>query len=330
MTKSNAVSESLSPAVSSFDGPALARICRDSLAVEGDEQLITRIQKAYPDYEIKRARFGHEWYRLGGIVKPDGSRMAADLNEWAERTFLECGQDMDALVEFCEEQNLLATHHKGVTLYLTAQTGVNAEDFVQIEVDRTQEWAERYLVNNDDPPDDVESIIDPIIPIKIKPFAIGSARYAYRRKTEVALFMSELGKHRAESHPAQRFFDDWNHSSPANMHTLSDFWSLRLSQHLGRHGEQRMNVEVVLNTSSNLPSLDASANTRHGKPLATLLSRFDSQAGYPFAWYFFMVKGLISPHIGESVHRDLKKDYAYLPDRDTATLRRWMDAPYSV
>jgi hypothetical protein len=41
-----------------------------------------------------------------------------------------------------------------------------------------------------------------------------------------------------------------------------------------------------------------------------------------------MLKGLVSPHVGVSVSRDLSGDYAYLPDRDATVLKRWMADPY--
>jgi hypothetical protein len=310
-----------------FDGQLLGKICKETLAGAGDETLVERIQRSYPDYPIKLARLGHDWYRLGGVVKPDGSRIAADLNEWAERTFIECGQNFNTLLDYCEEGCFLATRHKGVSLYLVAQTGPRAEDFVQIEVDRTQEVADRYLIDAEQPPDDLEELIDPLNPVKVEPFAVGASRYTYRRKTEVALFMAELARHRAVRHPAQRFMDDWNASSAGRKLAFCQDWSVRLNQHKGKHGEQLMNVEVVSNRSRDIPWLD-SPEGKKGKALSAVISRFDSQAGYPFAWYFFMVKGLVSPHVGVSVHRDLSKDYAYLPEKDAAVLARWMAEPY--
>jgi len=310
-----------------FDGYVLSKICKETLAGSGDEVLVERIQRAYPNYPLQMARLGHEWYRLGGVIKPDGSRMAADLNEWAERTFIECGQNFNTLLDYCEEGNLLATRHKGVTLYLTAQTGPRAEDFVQIEVDRTQEVADRLLIDVEQPPDDLEELIDPLEPQKVEPFAVGAARYIYRRKTEISLFMNELGRHCADRHPAQRFMDDWNASSAGKHRVFCQQWSVRLNQHKGKHGEQLMSVDIVRNKKKNVPRLE-NTEAKKGKALSVLISRFDSQAGYPFAWFFCMVKGQVSPHVGESVHRDLQKDYAYLPERDTTVLRRWIARPY--
>jgi hypothetical protein len=310
-----------------FDGLELSRICKETLAGSGDDTLVTRIQKAYPNYPLRLARYGHEWYRLGGVVKSDGSRIATNLNEWAERTYIECGCDFNTLLDYCEDGNFLATRHKGVSLYLVAQTGPRAEDFVQIEVDRTQEVADRYLIDSEQAPDDLEDLIDPLTPVKVDPFAVGASRYNYRRKTEVSVFMAELAKHRADRHPAQRFIDDWNASSAGTKKVFCQDWSVRLNQHKGKHGEQVMNVEIVSNRNGDLPWLD-SPEGKKGKALAAVISRFDTQAGYPFAWYFFMLKGIVSPHVGVAVGRDLSKDYGYLPSKDAAVLTRWLAEPY--
>ncbi|QSA99253.1 hypothetical protein [Methylococcus sp. EFPC2] len=312
-----------------FDGQVLNKICKETLASEGDKTLLDRLQKAYPEYPLRIARLGHEWYRLGGIIKSDGTRIAQDSTEWAERTYIECGQDFQTLLDHCEDENFLVTQHVGVSLYLVAQTGPRAEDFVQIEVDRTQELAHRYLIDTDNPPDDLEELIDPINPVGVEPFTVGASRYTYRRKTDVALFMQELGRHRADPHPAQRFMDDWNASSAGRQKAFCDDWSLRLYQHVGRHGEQIMNVEIVHNRIKDIPRLEGPEGKK-GKALASLIGRFDHQAGFPFAWYFYMLKGLVSPHVGEAVSRDLAKDYAYLPDCDTAVLKHWAAMPYCL
>jgi hypothetical protein len=315
------------PAASLFDGHLLVKICKETLPGQSDAALVDRLQRAYAGYPIALARGGHTWYRLGGIIKPDGTRIAGDLSEWAERTYIECGHDFDTLLDYCGEQGFIATRHRGVTLYLVAKTGEAAEHFVQIEIDRTQEMADRLLIDPDNPPVDLEELIDPIEPVSVEPFSIGAARYTYRRKTEVAVFMAELARHRADRHPAQRFMDDWNASSAGRSKSFCEEWSLVLQQQLGRHGERLMNVEVVPNRSKDIPHLDAIAGKK-GPALAALLSRFDSQAGYPFAWFFYTAKGLIETHLAESVNRDLSKDYAYLPAKDAAVLKAWFAAPY--
>jgi hypothetical protein len=89
-----------------------------------------------------------------------------------------------------------------------------------------------------------------------------------------------------------------------------------------------MNVEIVNNKAA-VPRLE-SPEGKKGKALASMISRFDSQAGYPFAWYFYSLKGLVSSYVIEAVLRDISNDHAYIPRRDEMILRRWSDHPYSV
>lgn len=310
------------------DGHVLERLCRQTPVETGDRALLANLQRTYPDYPVHLARVGHEWYRLGGVVTAEGERVAYDLIEWSERSLLECGQNFATLLAHCAEQRLLATRHQGVTLYLVAQTGSKAEDFVQIEIDRTQEFAERTLVAEQHPPRDLEALIDPLKPQWVEAFPVGAARYTYRRKTEVASFMAELARHRADQHPVQRFMDDWNASSASRHAVFCHDWSLRLSQRHGRHGEQLMTVEVVNNRTDKLPGFE---EQRYQTPsMATLLKRFDSQVGYPFAWFFYFLKGLVPAWVIENVQRDLRQDYGYLPERDVAVLKNWLATPYSL
>lgn len=313
-----------------LDGKRVAEICKRTLPGRDDAHLLEKIREAFPQYPIRLARTGHEWYRIGGIVGRDGRRIANDLIEWAERSHIECGQNLRTLIDHVLEQQLIVTRHKGITLYVIAQTGERAEDFVQIEIDKTQEVSDHLLINPDKPPEDLQDLIDPLEPECIETFDIGASRYAYRRKTEVRRFMEELSFHHLDKHPAQRFMDDWNRSS-ANRKTLfSNDWLLRPYQHIGRFGEQLMNVEVVNIQEKKLPHMEEIAGKK-GNGLNGLLARFDRQAGYPFAWFFYMVKGMfVSPHAGEAVHQDLRGDFAYLPARDAEVLQEWIDRPYSV
>ncbi len=66
---------------------------------------------------------------------------------------------------------------------------------------------------------------------------------------------------------------------------------------------------------------------RRARVLATLIGRFGSQGRLPVR-LVFLHDQVVSPYLGEAVHRDLSKDYAYLPHRDTAMLNRWINDPY--
>ncbi|MDD5275911.1 MAG: hypothetical protein PHR16_07490 [Methylovulum sp.] len=313
-----------------LDGQQLAKLCKNTLPGQSDELLLAKIQALAPDYPVRLARTGSEWYRLGGIVDTHGNRVANDLVEWTERTFIECGKDLQALIDHTREQQLIATRQTGNTLYFVIQTGRKAADFIQLDIDKIREVSDRLLVGTEHPPEDLEEFIDPLIPECIDTFGIGTARYVYRRKTDVAVFMDEINKYHLDPHPVQRFMDDWNRSNAGQQAILSDDWIVRPFRHTGRFGEQQINVELINTQIKNLPQLDE-LQGKKGLSLHNLLTRFDRQAGYPFAWFFYMLKGkLVSPHCGVAVFKDISGDFSYLAERDAVVLNDWIQAPYNV
>lgn len=319
-----------SPWQESIEGHELARICRSTPAAEHDARLLEALSRRYPGLEFRLTRGAEQWYRIGGVVDAQGDRLARDISEWVDRAFLECGQNFRTLVRYCRENGLAATRHQGVTLYIAASLGSQAEDFLQVEVDRTQEVRDRLLVDTGNPPADLEELIDPMEPSSLDQTPLGSPSYHYRRKTEVAIFMKELGRHYATLHPVRRFLDDWNRSSAGRHRVFCHRWNLKLHQHRGRFGEEKLDVAVLPANSTALPRMEAHAGKR-GTTLQAALSHFDRQAGFPFAWFFFMAaRRYVPPLLGEAVHRDLTGDFAYLPYRDFATLTEWVADPYFV
>ena len=313
-----------------LDGQQLAKLCKQTLPGQDDELLLSKLQALNPDYPIRLAKTGDEWYRLGGIVDMKGNRIANDLIEWTERTYIECGKNIQTLIEHAREQKLIATRQTGNTLHFVMQTGSKAEQFIQIDIDKIHEMSDRLLVDEQYPPEDLEEFIDPLNPDCLEAFSIGAARYSYRRKTDVAIFMDEINKHHIEEHPVQRFMDDWNRSSALQKAALSDDWIVRPYRNTGRFGEQIINVELVNTQQKNVPQLD-DVNGKKGTSLHNLLTRFDRQAGYPFAWFFYMVKGRwVTPNSGLAVFKDISGDFSYLPERDVAVLKDWVNTPYSV
>ena len=313
-----------------LDGQQLAKICKHTLPGPNDELLLSKLQSLNPDYPVRLAKTGEEWYRLGGIVDMEGNRIAGNLIEWTERTYIECGKNLQTLIDHAREQKLIATRQTGNTLHFVVQTGSKAQQFIQIDIDKTHEISDRLLVNERNLPEDLEEFIDPLESECIETFCIGTSRYSYRRKTDVAIFMDEINKYHVEEHPVQRFIDDWNRSSALQKAVLSDDWIVRPFRHTGRFGEQIINVEIVNTQQKNVPQLD-DVHGKKGLPLHNLLTRFDRQAGYPFAWFFYMVKGkLVSPNSGVAVFKDISGDFSYLPERDVAVLKDWVNTPYSV
>lgn len=311
-------------------GQAIADCCKKIVPDQNDALLLKKLQDLCPDMPVHLALTSDDWYRLGGVVDSTGTRIAGDLIEWVERTFIECGQNLQTLIEYAWEQKLIATKRTGKTLYFVVQTGDRAEDFILIEVDKTHEVSDRMLVDESQPPEDLEEFIDPLQPLCIDSFCFGQSRYTYRRKTDVKVFMEVINERHHGEHPVQRFMDDWNRSSAGQKIRMSQDWIIRPYRHTGRYGEQVVNVEIINTHTNHLPQLEDFAGKK-GSSLSNVLNRFDRQVGYPFAWFFFMLKGkLVSSHSAEAVYSDIAGDYAYLTERDEAILRDWIASPYNV
>ena len=311
-------------------GQDITECCKKTIPGQTDELLLNKLQQLIPDFPLTLVFVGDEWYKLGGVVDMDGKRIANDLIEWVERTYLECGQNLHTLIDYSLEQKLIATKQTGKTLFFVVQTGDRAEDFTLIEIDKTHEVSDRMLVDELHPPEDLEEFIDPMQPFCIESFCFGHSRYTYRRKTDVKLFMEVINERHPGEHPVQRFMDDWNRSSAGQKHRMSNDWIIRPYRYTGRFGEQIVNVELINTHVNHLPHLEDFAGKK-GSALGNVLSRFDRQVGYPFAWFFYMLKGkLVSTHSAESVYRDLANDFAYLPQRDEAVVRDWIASPYNV
>lgn len=320
----------MTTALIELDGHKLVKICKNTLPTPSDDLLISKLQQLIPDNPIHLSRVGHEWYKLGGVVDSHGSRIASNLIEWSERTYIECGQNLQTLIEHTQEQNLIATRQTGRTLYFVIATGDKAEDFIQIEIDKTHEIADRWLVSPKQPPEDLEEFIDPLEPDCLESFCIGTPRYTYRRKTNVAIFMDEINKRHATEQPVQRFMDDWNRSTAKEKAVFCHDWLIRPYQNTGRFGEQIIHVDIVASERKALLPLD-DIGGKKGNSLHNLLTRFDRQAGYSFAWFFHMVaKNLVSAEVGKAVYRDYKDHFNYLAQADVAILKDWISTPYNV
>jgi len=311
-------------------GQQITECCKKIIPGQNDDLLLQKLQQLIPDFPVRLAYTGEEWYRLGGVVDIHGKRIAGDLIEWVERTFIECGQNLQTLIDYTLEQNLIASKQTGKTLCFVVQTGERAEDFTLIEIDKTHEVTDRMLVDENHPPEDLEEFIDPLQPYCIESTGLGHSRYTYRRKTDVKLFMEVINEHHPTEHPVQRFMDDWNRSSAGQKYAMSEDWIIRPYRHTGRFGEQIVNVEIINTHKDNLPHMEDFAGKK-GVSLSNILTRFDRHAGYPFAWFFYMVKGKqVSTHGAEAVYRDISNDFAYLPERDEAVIRDWIAQPYNV
>lgn len=288
------------------------------------------VARILPGHVFRFALTRGGWYRPGGVVRPDGTRVAAELEAWAEEELDTCGSDMDEFLERHGQQGLCTTRHAGRTHYFVAPYGRGPADFLQLEVEELREVLDRHLVNPDSPPTDMAELTDPLVPALLDARPLGPARYVFRRITDIRLAAARLYTPVGETAPTTRFLAEWSASSAAGRGHFSDFWILALRQHQDRYHNEVLAATPVSLRAGALKYFHWHPDAR-GMALAEQLHAFDRAAGYAAAWYFHLVAGALVPRdIAHLIMQDRLDDFHYLPATEAVLLDGWVRSPYSL
>jgi hypothetical protein len=274
------------------------------------------------------------WYRQGGVIAADGTPIADNLEAWAKAELEACGGDIDELLDRHAGSGLRVTRHTGRTHYLVAPYGPAPEEFLQLEIEELQEVLDRNLIDADaspeDLPEDIQDLIEPIIPSLLEAQPVGSPRYQFRRLLDMRQTAAKVGFANGRKTGLPRFLTEWSHSSAAARGHFSDHWIVALREHQDRYLNPVISASLISCQARELKSFQWNIELS-GVEMAAQLQAFDRSAGYPSAWYFHLVGGALTPpRVAYAVVRDLDADFHYLPDTEIALLRGWVAAPYSV
>ena len=270
------------------------------------------------------------WYRPGGVIAADGTRIAESLGTWAKIELAACGGDMGELVERHSGKELLVTRHTGRTHYLVAAYGPAPADFLQLEVEELQEVLDRKLIDAGRPPEDLQELTEPIAPDVLEGEAVAAPHYRFRRLIDMQQTVartSPAGQHHAG---LPRLLSEWAHSSAAARGHFCDHWVVALREHQDRYCNPVITASLVSRHARELKPFQWNIELS-GVEMNAQLQAFDRAAGYTSAWYAHLVAGTITPpKVAYAVARDLEAGFSYLPDTEAALIRGWVAEPYSV
>lgn len=303
----------------------IATACNQTLATEdlSPDKLVANLQQQIPELTLNHVMTRTGWHRLGGVVDADYQRIAHHIGEWVEA---QSEGDISLLLDKCAEIHGFVTRLEGCTHYITAVTGEQAKDFVQIEIEQVQEVIERPLWDPDWMPDDLEEFIDPLDFPHLEPEPIGVPRLLFRRLIRVADYLNSEDA----GAKIKRFLGDWDRSSASKTAKFCHHWCLSIREYQDTQGDLHLSAKPIAVPSKDQPELPDDVATS-GATLAKLIHQFDRHRGYPFAWYFHMLtQRNVSYGLAETVYTDLMGDFDYLPERDLIVLSDWHRTPYSV
>ena len=101
--------------------------------------LLAAIDRYLTEYTFQFACTQEGWYRPGGVVRSNGSRVTNDLAAWAEFELDRCRGDMGRFFDCHAQDELLVTRLVGKTHYFVAPYGSGPVEFLQLEVEELQE-----------------------------------------------------------------------------------------------------------------------------------------------------------------------------------------------
>jgi hypothetical protein len=270
------------------------------------------------------------WYRPGGILAADGTRIAESLATWAKIELAACDGDMGELVDRHADKGLVVTRHTGRTHYFVAAYGPAPADFLQLEVEELQEVLDRKLIDADKLPEDLQELTEPISPVLLDAQAVSAPRYHFRRLIDMRQTVARASPADSRNAALPRLLSEWAHSSAASRGHFSDHWIVALREHQDRYRNQAITASLVSRHARELKPFQWNVELT-GLDMHAQLQAFDRAAGYTSAWYAHLVAGTITPpKVAYAVARDLESGFSYLPETEAALLKNWVNAPYSV
>ncbi len=281
-----------------------------------------------PGCEFRYALNRGGWYRSGGVMTADGQRLADSVAGWVKSQ--DCADDIAELVERFADSGMLVTRYTGRTHYFVAAYGAAPADFLQLEVEELQEVLDRKLIDAQHPPEDIQELIEPVMPALLDGQPVGAPYYRFTRLLDVRKTVAGAGTGNSRSAGLKRMLLEWTHSSAALRGHFSDHWIVALREHLDRYRNSVTSVSLVSCHARELKPFQWNIDLS-GVEMSAQLQAFDRAAGYPSAWYFHLVTGTITPpKIAYAIVHDLDQGYRYLPDSEIALVRDWVSSPYSV
>lgn len=269
------------------------------------------------------------WYRPGGVLRPDGERLSADVEAWVEAELADCDGDMAEFLERHAEDGLMVTRHAGRTHYFVAPYGPSAEDFLQLEVEESQEVLDRCLIGPGEPPADPVELLEPASPAELQHQPVGPTRYRFRRLSDLRHIVARLPVPVGGQPPLRRFMQEWKRSRAAGRGHFSGYWVVTLRELQDRYHNAALSAKPVSIQARQAKTFHWNLELR-GPELSAQLQAFERATGFPGAWYFHLVAGALVPRtLAYALEDDIKQGYSYLPDADRELLAGWIDAPYS-
>jgi hypothetical protein len=329
----------------------LAAICAKIKPCSGHKKLLSALSDHYPDFSFNLVSYQGIWHRDGRLLDSKGHLIANSYQDWLAKAITANGDNAYETWRQYKNEGYVTTEVERPTLYITAQYSSSPDAFYQIEVDMVREVWTRPLFSSTAPAN-LSELKSFGFSEQVKIKAPTPRHYELYSLTNIRTFVRDMyeekcGRTRQVQRDATsyelslgnaspyisriRIFSDWHESSAGKNNHFCRHWALGLNDSsASTDGESGFLLyDADVDGSMKLLMIDP-AKFRSVSEFMNRLQEFDSQAGYPFAWYFHMLKGYpINHRIGETVAKGVRCGMIRLPEHDERVLLRWDDCQYS-
>ncbi|OYV74884.1 MAG: hypothetical protein B7Z66_14950 [Chromatiales bacterium 21-64-14] len=308
-------------------------------AFEPSAALLDALSARYPGYAFSLVAVRDHWYCDGPSIGTITTRLTRDTACSRGQRHPAHGHSPAAVWAEKPPAKPIAPHWAGRTYYIAAPVGDGPADYYQIEID--QNWVQGPA----EPIDEAAALYTPgyelraIMPIAAFVRAMAAAMGANAPGAPMGTVTdspaANRGPARTVSWPLAprelHWLRDWQASS-AGREAMAKHWFLELfdleeAAGAGRTlgfipqcagADEGMSLPAVIATDQ-VPILELAAQLEH----------FDQRAGYPFAWYFYALRGIHLPTgvLGRMAEA-IRAGAVIVPEHDAAVLLRWLDQPY--
>lgn len=328
--------------------------------------LVAALRERYPGSEFNLVGISGPWTRYStSIVDGNGTVITDDFIGWLEAEYHAVGDKITVLFKKYIDSGIRQVEDEGTTIILTLPYGTDPDAFFQLEIHASQRLASRRVFDKSWPPDELDDLLHPFSgsdPLQL-------TLWAYEpeiRLTNARRFLQEVARTRYEEKLAEmpkvekkvihvvtvspterqktqdvpflemhpdwlerpcnevRLLADWQESS-AGQHRFCDHWWLSLRD----YGSHLGFIPYWATADSERVTEITTTEAESPYSLMGRLEEFDLAAGYPFAWYFYMLHGnKVHYAVGTKIVEGIKGGKIRLPDRDANVLLRWVERQY--
>lgn len=334
----------------------VARIAARMEPEPGHRPLLDAFIRRYPGLEFNLIGISSFHRDLDALIGPGGETVAEDYKAWVTEEYRSEGGDAKAVYRKHAEARIAISEEHGEHVVITIPYGEQPEAFLQLEFEATRRIAERLILNGWEP-DDLDDLLCSSNCLE-SPQILSPWRYHLKGLTNVRTFLRDLTDMECVRHPKEfpkeiRYFQDWGESSAGlSGARLCAHWWLSLAD-ARRHGGGLSYIprwadsdcsfpyvslggrwsnpspsSITSPPDFSLPHVRASAH-RSIYTLMAALEEFDERAGYPMAWYFYLLHGnRVEQGVGDAVAMAVREGRIGIPEHDARVLARWRKNSY--